>query len=155
MECLLKSCIRCGGDLVLDDSDWKCVQCARYLYTDRKDILPDFSPTILPKLETLQAKEDSEFGSVFTSTFYDAPELIARKSPRRRRSNYGSRAARNINSYIHAKSRGEDRWWDRNKQVVEYLDQGLSVQEIAGLTERGPRQIRTIRERLTDLRAAA
>ena len=84
-----------------------------------------------------------------------APELKARKSPRRRRSNYGSRAARNINSYIHAKSRGEDRWWDRNKQVVEYLDQGLSVQEIAGLTERGPRQIRTIRERLADLRAAA
>lgn len=162
VECMLKSCIRCRGDLVLDDGDWKCIQCARYIYGDHGNILAYFGPPVLdgfvlPKIEAHQIPDDDEFASatVFSSPFFGGPELKARKTSRRRRSAYGSRAARNINSYIQAKSKGEDRWWDRNRQIVEYLDQGLSVQEISVLTERGPRQVRTVRERLADLRATA
>ena len=29
---LLKACVRCGGDLALDDGDWLCLQCGRYYY---------------------------------------------------------------------------------------------------------------------------
>ena len=29
---LLKSCVRCGGDLTLDEGDWLCLQCGRYYY---------------------------------------------------------------------------------------------------------------------------
>ncbi|MBM3942834.1 MAG: hypothetical protein FJ316_07925 [SAR202 cluster bacterium] len=29
---LLKSCPRCGGDLILDEGDWLCLQCGRYFY---------------------------------------------------------------------------------------------------------------------------
>ena len=32
MLCVLQGCIKCGGDLVLDDSDWRCVQCSKYYY---------------------------------------------------------------------------------------------------------------------------
>ena len=39
--------------------------------------------------------------------------------------------------------------------VIEYLYKGLSVPEISQLTDRGQRQVRTVRERLVDLRQAA
>ena len=29
----LKCCVKCGGDLVLDDGDWLCLQCGTYYYT--------------------------------------------------------------------------------------------------------------------------
>ena len=29
----LKGCAKCGGDLVLDDLDWLCLQCGTYYYT--------------------------------------------------------------------------------------------------------------------------
>ena len=29
----LKACVKCGGDLVLDEGDWLCLQCATYYYT--------------------------------------------------------------------------------------------------------------------------
>lgn len=32
---LLKACVRCGGDLALDDGDWQCLQCGRYYYVRR------------------------------------------------------------------------------------------------------------------------
>lgn len=28
-----KACVKCGGDLVLDQSDWLCLQCGTYYYT--------------------------------------------------------------------------------------------------------------------------
>ena len=59
---------------------------------------------------------------------------------------------RNINAVIQAKRRSRERWWADNRQIITYLDQGHSVREIAALTLRGQRQIRTVRERLADLR---
>ena len=32
MFCRLKGCTKCGGDLIPDEQDWKCFQCARYYY---------------------------------------------------------------------------------------------------------------------------
>ena len=28
----IKACGRCGGDLALEDNDWRCLQCATYYY---------------------------------------------------------------------------------------------------------------------------
>jgi len=28
----LKACVKCGGDLVLDEGDWRCLQCGSYYY---------------------------------------------------------------------------------------------------------------------------
>jgi hypothetical protein len=28
----LKACLKCGGDLVLDEGDWRCLQCGTYYY---------------------------------------------------------------------------------------------------------------------------
>ncbi len=33
---LLKACVRCGGDLTLDEGDWLCLQCGRYYYARPK-----------------------------------------------------------------------------------------------------------------------
>ena len=33
---LLKGCVSCGGDLILDDGDWLCLQCGRYYYARPK-----------------------------------------------------------------------------------------------------------------------
>ena len=32
MFCRLKSCRKCGGDLVLDGDEWRCWQCGQYYY---------------------------------------------------------------------------------------------------------------------------
>ena len=62
------------------------------------------------------------------------------------------RSPRNLNSRIVARDRSDNRWWERNRDVVKYLDQGLSVREISSLVSLGERQVRIIRERLHDLR---
>jgi len=51
--------------------------------------------------------------------------------------------------------RSDNRWWDRKQQVISYLDQGKTIREIAAIVETDSRQIRIIRERLSDLRANA
>ena len=56
---------------------------------------------------------------------------------------------------IHAKNTGEERWWVRNKEIIEHLERGLSVREISDMVQWGQRHIRTVRERLADLRATA
>ena len=60
-----------------------------------------------------------------------------------------------INELITATDRSDNRWWDRNQQVISYLDQGKTIREIAAIVGTGFRQIRIIRERLSDLRANA
>lgn len=63
------------------------------------------------------------------------------------------RAPRNTNSRIMARIRSEHRWWLRNQDVIQHLDEGLSVREIALRVKLGERQIRIIRERLNDFRS--
>ena len=73
----------------------------------------------------------------------------------RPRRSYGARSVRNINSVIRAKLVSDQRWGERNRQIIEYLDQGLSIRQIARLVGRGERQIRVVRERLADLHGEA
>tara|TARA_B100000315_G_scaffold256712_1_gene303322 strand:+ start:328 stop:636 length:309 start_codon:yes stop_codon:yes gene_type:complete len=42
----LKACVKCQGDLVLDDGDWLCLQCGTYYYTGlyRPAALPSWPP---------------------------------------------------------------------------------------------------------------
>ena len=72
-----------------------------------------------------------------------------RRGPRRE---YGARAQRNINAVVKAKQLSGERWWHRNREIIDALDRGLSVREAATLFDRGERQIRVIRERLAELR---
>jgi len=61
-------------------------------------------------------------------------------------------AGRNINSAILKRTMSDQRWWTRNGHIVSYLDEGRMVREIASLTDRDPRQLRIIRERLAEIR---
>ena len=142
-----KGCARCSGDLIVDEGDWRCWQCGQYYYTTGA------SPVNAPQLMLLEQKV-LELGDPYRPP---CPTATAEEDrPRRgRRRGYGARAERNINSVIRAKEVSDERWWSRNGHIIEYLDQGKSVQEIARLVALGPRQIRVIRERLSDLRSAA
>ena len=113
----------------MDGDEWRCWQCGHYYYPHPPvtDPPPGPSPTN---------------GTMLT---------LSRTVPGRMR--YRSRASRDINSVITAKLRSEDRWWKRNNDIIRYLDEGRTVREIAFLIGRVQRQIRVIRERLTDLRA--
>ena len=128
MLCLLKNCRKCSGDLILDGDEWRCWQCGQYYYpmSDSPDMLE-----VPPNPEMVAAAGEGAFGETKTRV---------------------SRSLRNLNSRIIARDRSDNRWWDRNRDVVKYLDQGLSVREISGLASHGERQVRIIRERLHDLR---
>jgi len=129
MLCILKACRKCSGDLVLDGDELRCWQCGRYYY-------PEPAPGNLPRE---RAAADRPLARV------------ARVAAGRLRR---GRAGRDINSVIAAKDRSEDRWWSKNRETIRFLDEGRSVREISLLFGRGERQIRVVRERLNDLRAA-
>ena len=140
--CRLKACRKCGGDLVLDGDEWRCWQCGQYYYPiqallEMPEEPPD--PELLPADGEVPAVGELAVG-----------ELNERR-PRRQRAH---RSPRNINSRITAKDRSDRRWCLRNWEVIRHLDQGLSVREISRLVARGERQIRIVRERLNELRAA-
>ena len=128
MLCLLKNCRKCSGDLILDGDEWRCWQCGQYYYpmSESPDMLEE-----PPNPEMVAAGGEGVLGETRTRV---------RRSPR------------NLNSRIIARDRSDNRWWDRNRDVVKYLDQSLSVREISGLASHGERQVRIIRERLHDLR---
>ena len=46
-----KGCVKCGGDLVLDQGDWLCLQCGTYYYTGL------YQRTAHPKKPTPQSPE--------------------------------------------------------------------------------------------------
>ena len=136
MFCQLKSCGKCGGDLVQDADEWRCWQCGSYYYPKPPVLDP---PLPLPDLEP--AGEG------------DVEEAVA-AAPRRRRRR--SRWAMNdINTLIIAKDRSEQRWWTRNQAIIEHLDEGQSVKEIAVSVGRSERQVRVVREQLRDLRVVS
>ena len=47
--------------------------------------------------------------------------------------------------------RVDQKWRARNQEIITHLSQGRSVQEIATLTGRGPRQIRAARGPLASI----
>ena len=55
-----------------------------------------------------------------------------------------------INSVIGANQRGDERWSQENREIINHLNQGRSTEEIAGLTSSSPRRIRTVCQRLND-----
>ncbi len=128
MICKLRACRKCSGDLVLDNDEWRCWQCGKYYY-------PRPAATDIPP------------GPVASGR---AAALVGGVAPPRRR---GRRAARDINTVIKAKDRSESLWWNRNEDVIRYLDEGRTVREISALAGRGQRQIRVSRERLNVIRS--
>ena len=129
MLCLLKRCPKCNGDLVLDGDELRCWQCGQYYY---------------PKPGSLDMAEEPPVADLVPK---DGDTGEASRGRTRLR-----RAPRNINSRIISRDRSDHRWWVRNREIIRYLDQGLSVREVSALVSRGERQIRIIRERLQDLR---
>ena len=121
-----RSCRKCCGDLILDGEDWRCWQCGRYYYSTLPATDPPLEPVVAGALGLALGKSVT--------------------GPRRRRS------VRDINSVISSTNRSEARWWNKNLDIIKYLDEGRTVKEIAALINRGQRQIRIIRERLTELR---
>ena len=152
MLCMLKSCSKCRGDLVLDGDEWKCMQCARYYYGDTNGTSGE-SHLLLPSAHAWRPT----FEPAPTPAAADIPHSVSegKSYRRRRRKGLVARSTRNINSVIQAKITSETRWWERNRQIIGYLDQGLSVREISMLTQHGQRQIRTVRGKLVDLRELA
>lgn len=131
MLCKLRACRKCSGDLVLDNDEWRCWQCGKYYYPRPASTEAPPSPVASNHIAAL-------VGSAI--------------APLQRR---GRRAPRDINTVITAKDRSENRWWDRNEDVIRHLDEGRTVREISMLIGRGQRQIRVIRERLNDIRSNA
>ena len=146
IQCYIKACTKCGGDLIYDDGDWKCWQCGQYcdmrveMPSGVSHPVPIERPAPAESLDTRPTPEPS------TNSNGD-------HDGQRHRRPYGARSARNINAVIRAKQVGDQRWWVRNRQIIDFLDQGKPVREIANLVGRGERQIRVVRERLADLRA--
>ena len=131
MRCQLKSCHKCGGDLVLDGDEWRCWQCGQYYY-------PRPARVELPPRPSEREPSPGKIAATASSR---------RRQPR-------SRSPRHVNALIMAKVRSDDRWWQKNREIVHHLDEGCTVKEISGLVGLGERQIRVVRERLNDLRAS-
>ena len=116
---------------MLDGEEWRCWQCGQYYYPRPENV-------DLPARPSERERSPGKFAATASNGL---------RQPRRR-------APRNVNSLIMAKDRSDDRWWQKNREVVQYLDEGHTVKEISGLVGQGERQIRVIRERLKDLRAS-
>ena len=144
----VKGCNKCGGDLVLDESDWRCWQCGQYYYPGSPRAADHNGPEPSDRWSPQWSPERNGEPS-------NGPIDGANQPGTKQRRGYGARSARNINSVIRAKKTSDEKWWARNRQIIEYLDQGLSVREIATLVGRGERQIRVVRERLAEFRAAS
>ena len=142
----LKSCTKCGGDLVFYEGDWRCWQCGQYYYTGLGTSVGAPEPG------------DSQSARVWleqrsTPDPWRRSEVVEEAPVKRRRKPHGPRTSTNINSVIQAQKASDEKWWLVNQQIIEYLDQGMSVREIAKLAGRGERRIRIVRDRLADLRA--
>ncbi len=82
MLCQLKSCGKCGGDLVQDTGDWRCWQCGRYYYP--KPLVLD-PPLLMPDPEFL-AEETGEgspghLGSRRAMKYIDVRRGLAIENP--------------------------------------------------------------------------
>ena len=146
--CFLKGCTKCNGDLVFDEGDWRCWQCGHYYYTGGVPTADELNNELMNGAEPSELPESETNGATGPSDGQVQPK-------RGRRRGYGARYSRSIDAVIRAKQASDQKWWARNRQIIDYIDQGLSIREIAKRSERGERQIRVVRERLYDMRAAS
>ena len=51
-----KKCLKCRGDLVLDDGDWLCLQCGTYYYTGLYQVDPPADQITRETLDTVEEK---------------------------------------------------------------------------------------------------
>ena len=51
-----KKCLKCRGDLVLDDGDWLCLQCGTYYYTGLYQVDPPGDQIIRETPDTVEEK---------------------------------------------------------------------------------------------------
>lgn len=119
MSWRLKSCNRCLGDLFHEDDEWHCMQCGHYYYPNDPGLA-----IVLSEISLTSSRNGSG---------------------RQRTGRFGGK---NVNSALGAEVRSDQRWWSRNQEIISYLSQGRSVQEVATLTGKGQRQVRAARERL-------
>ena len=112
----LQSCGKCRGDLVLEEDEWRCLQCGRYYYPN---------PPCLEETDAVQGRK-----------------WLRRPS--------GGIAGRSINSVIETHSRRQA----RHPQVIAYLKEGRTVEEIAAITGLSPKVIRSVQEHIPEPMAA-
>ncbi len=130
----------------MDDGDWRCVQCGQYYYGQSPD-----SATGTPReaIENSQPLKEASHREPMAR-----PSSSGRASAKRSGGRSRAKYDRDIGSLIESHATAESKWWERNRHIVDHLDNGLSIAEIAALTSRGKREIRSIRERLFEMRAA-
>jgi hypothetical protein len=76
----LKACVKCRGDLVLDEGDWLCLQCGTYYYTGlyRPDA-PPYWPREQPDRRDGETKTASRVAGeplAAREVFSAAPDLL-------------------------------------------------------------------------------
>ena len=105
----------------MEENDWKCIQCGRYYYPTSSGI----------------------------STNPGQPTRT--RGGRNRRLACGGLPGRSINSLVQAKNNSEDKWQEKNKEIIEYLKRGFTSQRIAKLMGCSGRRVRVVRQRLDEL----
>ena len=122
----LKSCGKCGGDLLISVGETGCIQCGQYYYPK-----PDL-PIDYPRLTVTTSPGGTD--------------------TRRKRRRTGGLAGRNINSVVESQLASTQKWRDRNRQTITLLESGRTVTETAEASGQKLRQVRLVAERLRDLK---
>jgi hypothetical protein len=136
----LKGCGRCGGDLLQDNDEWRCLQCGHVYYPECAQLELEWA--VVAQAGFTSSQKDDQKDDREDDREDD------RQRPKIRRS------ARHLTPDTSVTRFNEEQWWDRNQPIIGHLDQGMKVREIAEIVGKGPRQIRVVRERLRDLRSA-
>jgi len=78
-----KACVKCRGDLVLDHSDWLCLQCGTYYYTGLyQESAPADDRTEEIISEIISPDEEKAAGAaILMSPGYDRPTGTGPSSP--------------------------------------------------------------------------
>jgi hypothetical protein len=58
MLCQLKTCSKCGGDLVMDTDEWRCLQCGTYYYP-KPSPLSGIARRPEPTLQSIEKAKES------------------------------------------------------------------------------------------------
>ena len=127
-----KACDRCGGDLTMDDGEWRCWQCGHIYFPPRRlDPLLRFDPAAIQSTDETGTDETG--------------------NKRRRRST----GPRKINTVIQVSERNAEKWWARNREIGDFSVAGPSVKEISHLIGRHATHVRSVKDELSEMRQAS